>query len=282
MEKINIKQKRDIGDLIQDGFILLYSHARPLWYNVFLYIVPIFFLTGVLTGLWSYDLEQEMAKMSKELQINEMMEFFKNSREHLFNANYWGMVVATLISSSMLSATVYNFVHQYTENETVHTDELRSAGLQDSGWMIGFSVVSALMISAGLFLFLLPAIYILIWVCMLGIVGVVERGSLSESLNRCRQILAGNWLYTFFLLFVLWVIQFVLNILFGGIAHVLILPLKGVWGAKLFTIIDAMISSGISAIVSCYLLVMLALHYYSLIAKDDKPSVTSEDLGRKF
>lgn len=270
---MKIKQQRDIGDLINDSFLLLYKDARPLWYNVFLYVLPLFLLTGVLSGFWSYDLKQTWGKYGKDMQPAEVLLFFKDFQDNLFNLNYIGMVAATLISSSLLAAVVYNFVHQYAENETVDKDELRAAGLNDSGWMIGFSVMTSFMINLGLIFFLLPGLYVLIWVSLLGMVAVVERTTFNESLTRCREILANRWLETLLLLFLIWVIQMVLNILLGGIVRVLILPLQGIWGEKIFMVAETVLSTGVSAIVSCVQLVMLALYYYALVS----PKNSSEE-----
>jgi hypothetical protein len=282
MEKMKIKQQRDIGDLIQDAFILLYKDARPLWYNVFLYILPLFLLTGIISGFWSYELKMMMEKYGKDMQPDELVPFFNEFQDKLLNLNYLGMIVANMICSGVLTAVVYNFIHQYAENEEVHAEEVRSAGLSDSGWMIGFSLISAWMIGLGLMFFLIPGVYIALWVSLLGMVAVVERKTFGESLTRCREILTNHWLETLFLLFVCWIIQLVLNILLAGIARVLILPLQGIWGEKIFMVIETVLSSGVSAIVSCVQLVMLGLYYYSLTNKEREFDADLEGFGRKF
>lgn len=279
---MKIKQQRDIGDLIQDAFILLYKDARPLWYNVFLYILPLFLLTGIISGFWSYELKMMMEKYGKDMQPDELVPFFNEFQDKLLNLNYLGMIVANMICSGVLTAVVYNFIHQYAENEEVHAEEVRSAGLSDSGWMIGFSLISAWMIGLGLMFFLIPGVYIALWVSLLGMVAVVERKTFGESLTRCREILTNHWLETLFLLFVCWIIQLVLNILLAGIARVLILPLQGIWGEKIFMVIETVLSSGVSAIVSCVQLVMLGLYYYSLTNKEREFDADLEGFGRKF
>jgi hypothetical protein len=282
MEKMKIKQQRDIGDLIQDAFILLYKNARPLWYNVFLYILPLFLLTGVISGFWSYDLKMMMEKYGKDMQPDELVPFFNEFQDKLLNLNYLGMIVANMICSGLLAAVVYNFIHQYAENEEVHAEDVRSAGLSDSGWMIGFSLISSWMIGLGLMFFLIPGVYIALWVSVLGMVAVVERKTFGESLTRCREILTNHWLETLLLLFVCWIIQLVLNTLLAGIARVLILPLQGIWGAKIFLVMETVLSSGVSAIIGCVQLVMLGLYYYSLTNKERKFDADLEGFGRKF
>lgn len=270
MEKIKIKQQRDVGDLIKDAFILLYTEGRPLWHNVLLYILPLFLLTGIVAGFWLYDFSLEMAKLGKEATPDEMTAFFQNCQEKLINKNYFGMIVAMFISVSLLASTVYNFVFQYAENEQVNEAEVRAAGLKDSGWMIGFNVICAWVISLGLSFFFVPGVFLSIWASLLAIVAVVERKSFLESLGRCREVLAGNWLQTFFLLFVLGIIFLVLNILLTGIVRMFIFPLNGMLGTKNFAIVESILNMGIFAIIASYLYTMLIMHYYSLVSTEEK------------
>ncbi len=309
MEKIRLFKVRDIGDTMRDTFALLKEQAAPLWKNIFLVVLPAYLLIAVGLVVSMKDLlllAQELQGGGNPQDASGMLDSLKDM---VISPLFWGglsvVMVVSLLAQAFMNSLTFNFIDGYHKEDEMakNPDTLRNHSITDIGWYIGYSLMIGfafmgifmvplagalvlestaltLLVSIGLIVIvfaLLPTIILFFPVAFM------EKTGFSETWNRARFLVKGEWGSTIGLAIIVG--------LLGGIASSVIANILGLvgtmfgeFGKLLFTQIGQM---GMSALIGVASATCYSLHYGSLRAKKEGASdgflgeELIEEIGKK-
>lgn len=172
-------------------------------------------------------------------------------------------VVVSLAVQTLYQGMVVGLVKDVQDGrrESSVGDLMRSV-LPVLGPLIGASIVAALGIAGGLFLLVVPGLYLLtIWAVVAPVI-VVERRPVFDALGRSRQLVRGSGWPVFWTVVVAFLIVAVVSLVFVGIAVSLsdLVLLRIVFGA-----LASMVTAPIAALVASVL-------YFRLLGIADPPA----------
>jgi hypothetical protein len=123
-------------------------------------------------------------------------------------------------------------------------------------WSVaGASILAGIAITVGLFLLIVPGLWLItIWAVIIPVI-VIERSGALSSFGRSRQLVRGHGWHVFGTLVLLFIIQIAVDIVLG----LILLALPPVWRNSLSTVISGTLIAPFTALV-------VTLIYYRLVA----------------
>lgn len=267
-EKINFHETREFGDLINVTFQFIRQNFKPLGKALLFIAGPFVLLTGLFTST-------VLIKVFTKFHPGQITSFgsWLNSMAPFSMLNY----VFLFITNAVMAGVVYEFIVSYDKfgPEGFTFNDLLEDLKSDSLHILGIAFLSALIITAGVFLFLLPGIYLAIILSPVIIVSLYEQKGFFESFERCRRLLSGYWWFTFSYIIVLGVIQSVLAFLIGLPHSILtdIMVFNSASGSLSHSSQIILMATSILTAVTNFLytipMIGIAFHYFNLLERKE-------------
>ncbi|MCT4588540.1 MAG: hypothetical protein N4A71_11995 [Carboxylicivirga sp.] len=193
------------------------------------------------------------------------------------------IVFLAIILQIMVMAISYGYIKVYHEKGKGNFP-ISEVGRQIVGNffpIIGYTIVTSILIMAGLVLFILPGIYFSIILSLIFPIMFIEDKGLGRNFNRCFQVIKDNWWITFAILIVA-------SIIIGIVSSIISVPLQVYVQIKIPIIAQSgnweqlnipfiMISYILLIVLSTYLrsfvYVVTGLQYFSLSEKDGSTTI---------
>jgi MFS family permease len=166
--------------------------------------------------------------------------------------------IATWVISTIVTGTVVRFASDTIEKGHASLLESLRIALSSLASLLGASVASGILISLGVFLFVVPGIILAVMFSLVFPVIMVEQKWCFESLGRSKKLVSKRWGKTFVLLIMIGIILGVVS----GITSLFVTPL----GAA-----GAVVNSLILAFVEPISPIATTLLYYSMVARENPP-----------
>lgn len=161
------------------------------------------------------------------------------------------------------------------------------------GAIIGYSILSGIMISIGFMFLIFPGIYLMVPLSFILYVKIIENKDFSDTFSRCFQLVKNRWWSTFGILILAYIIVAIVNWLFsvpslivGGVQGYLIASgaQESLDGNSLAMILSTVFSGLGQYILQPVLFIIIGFQYYTLREQKDRSSlmdrissITSED-----
>ncbi|MEO0472355.1 MAG: hypothetical protein AAF206_22215 [Bacteroidota bacterium] len=242
MERIDLSQRRDFGDLFSTTFKYVIDNAGSLLKAVILYAGPIYLMQGILTSL-------AFGKMLKQLSSGAFTPSSVSDLQEMYldmfsNIPLWAipaMIITAVAGYLMLVGLVNNHLDLYARGEDhENMDLLRTEAVQ-SMWpnlalslimglmVLGAYLAVALLIGLGV---LVESVAISVIFGIIGFIGLIymivavypsfmvrehEQLGAIDSIRRSFQMIKGHWWQTFFLTILISILGGILSSIISGI-----------------------------------------------------------------
>lgn len=249
-EKVELHRVREFGDILNDTILFFKQNFVPL-VKAYLVICGFFIVASTAVEIVSKlrDLEYDEATIP-------------------FNTSYWLTLLFSVINSSVVMVTVYSYIALYREkNQEAPTVTEVWGYFRYFFFRIFFSnVVLDICIVLGVFMCIIPGIYLLPILALVIPIMIMENTSLSYAFTYSFKLIKGNWWFVlglFLLIGLMYVAAMVVVIL-----PVLIITGGAEWlsGMKLNSteIIASAIATNLARIFYIIPCITAALVYFSL------------------
>jgi hypothetical protein len=167
---------------------------------------------------------------------------------------FWLGFVVTLVAAFLLQATLVKAVQDVRDGRAdLSIGETAAAALPYIWPVAGASILAGIGIAIGLFLLIVPGLFLItIWAVIVPVI-VIERSGVLASFGRSRQLVRGRGWHVFGTLVLVYLIMLVVNIVLGLIFR----ALPHVLGSGLSAIISG-------TLISPFLALVVTLVYYRL------------------
>jgi len=280
-QEADFRQERDFGQKISAVFDFLRAHWRPLG-RVLLYLVlPAALVQNILsvlvqrqmTGAMQAALQNQGGDLGGVVQAQRMM--FSNV---MSSPVYWVNSVLGTAFFALLILSIYGYVlalarrrtpgPEVTVAEVWATVKREFIGTYFSVWGV------FLLIGAGMFVLLVPGIYLSVALSLFFIMKVAEGTGFFDTLGRCLRLTRGKWWSTFGLILVMILLLYVVLMGVGIAAALLSGGLKAIVTSSqepssLYPVVVASISSAMMLLLYPPLLLVLAFQYFNLVERKD-------------
>lgn len=204
---IEFKKQRELGDIITDTFKFLRQNFKPLFKAIFKITGPVFVILLFAIGYYSY------------LGMDILQNPFFGDNEDVDVEMYF--IALFILFSSLLAfyvllyGTVLNFIKSYIRNSgVVDNTEVFQGVKNDFGSMLAIMIVSGIITIFGLLLCVLPGIYVWVPLSLAPAMLVFARTSIADSISYAFSLIKDNWWSTFFTLFVLTLLVYLIGMIF--------------------------------------------------------------------
>ncbi|SOC81398.1 hypothetical protein SAMN06296241_2974 [Salinimicrobium sediminis] len=204
---IEFKKQRELGDIITDTFKFLRQNFKPLFKAIFKITGPVFVILLFAIGYYSY------------LGMDILQNPFFGDNEDIDVEMYF--IALFILFSSLLAfyvllyGTVLNYIKSYIRNSgMVDNTEVFQGVKNDFGSMLAIMIVSGIITIFGLLLCVLPGIYVWVPLSLAPAMLVFARTSIADSISYAFSLIKDNWWSTFFTLFVLTLLVYLIGMIF--------------------------------------------------------------------
>jgi hypothetical protein len=170
------------------------------------------------------------------------------------NVGYWLGFVVALVAAFLLQATLVKAVQDVRDGRAdLSLGETVSAALPYIWPVAGASILAGIGIAIGLFLLIVPGLFLItIWAVIVPVI-VIERSGVLASFGRSRELVRGHGWHVFGTLVLVYLIMLAVNIVLGVVFR----ALPHVLGSGLSAIISG-------TLISPFLALVVTLIYYRL------------------
>lgn len=276
-QKINLYEKRDLGDKINATFQFLRQNFVPLFKSLFYIAGPVILLASIVSGLY-------------QMTLLSTGEIYNPTGPDLdaFGALF-AQGGASLLFSLLMTAVVITVVYEYfvlymqADTLTFPTVSAVWEGTKRDFFKVLLStVVTGILVAIGFVFLIIPGVILLIALSLIFIVQIKERLSFGDAFSRCFSLTSGNYLSTLGLLLVVAILQTI-------IVLVLLTPIGLITGLGLFfsdsaeeiitrqsstfyqilAIVGQVFSNLVSQLLSAISVVAIAFQYANLVEKKE-------------
>ena len=216
--QIEFYKTRQFGEKLNMAFVFLRENARPYLKAQVLIAGPILLIANIIASKYSADL---IGFDPVNATANDILSIF----------NVFGVaLISTVVTGAIMPSVTYGYMRTYQANAPVDiTLNMVSKGVASKVFnVLGFNILTALIVGAGMLFFFFPAVYLLIVLSLGAAIIVFENSNPIDAISRSFSLIRGKWWSTFGLVVVMVIINYLISMLFG-------LPRAITFGIEAFT-----------------------------------------------
>jgi hypothetical protein len=204
---IELKKKRELGDILSDTFAFLRSQFKP-FFSTFLKIVGPYLLVMLISYGFYF------SSFSQLLNFNRIDSIDFDA----FNGVYFFLAIVVLVFSVLASyvlsqATTLFYMQSYAENNGVINFEEIKNNVYSKFWsFIGLGFLVGLSLIIGLMFCCVPGIFLYVPLSLSFAILVFKGKSVTDSFGYSFDLVKDHWWMTFATIFVLLIIVTVGNL----------------------------------------------------------------------
>lgn len=216
---IKFYEKRQFGEKINATFSFIRENAWP-------YIKAQLLISGIIllvTNIFVNQLSLDFASFMNPEEVT--VDFFIN-----FLNMYGLLFLSVLVTATLIPIVTYGYMRAYQfhpPHEITASIILKNIGTKVF-YLLLFNIIVAILVVLGMFLFIIPAIYLWVVLSLGTAVILFEDTNPLDAIGRSFKLIRGKWWSTFGLIVVTAIIGYIISIVFG-------LPRSLTFGLKAFT-----------------------------------------------
>ncbi|TBW28935.1 hypothetical protein [Gramella sp. KN1008] len=202
-EFIHFKKQHELGEILSLTFKFLRQNYKPAG-KIFLKIVgPVFILLIAALTFYSWSTLGNTLFSAKGF----------NGSGIIISAAL--MVLAYVLYITTMTGTIYHIIRSYIYNQgEIISSEVVNGMKSDFGKLLLLTIISWVLVFAGMLLFILPGIYLAVPISLASAVLVFRRESVMDSISDCFQLVKNNWWMTFATLLCIGLIVYLVALIF--------------------------------------------------------------------
>lgn len=197
---IELKKKRELGDILSDTFSFLRSQFKP-FFSTFLKIVGPYLLVMLISYGFYFSFFGELFTTGMYNKTMEGMNplFFGITALVLFCS-----VLATYVLSQ---ATTLYYIQSYADNNgSINFEEIRSNVYAKFWSFIGLGILVGLSVGVGILFCCIPGIFLYVPLSLSFAILVFSKRGATDAFGYSFELVKGYWWITFATIFVLGII----------------------------------------------------------------------------
>lgn len=199
---IQFKKQRELGDIINITFKFIRENYRELFQNIYQIVGPYFILMVAAVAYYTYTVSGSPLTAFADGAGSFIIAFFILS-------------AAVLLFYAALYGTILHFIKNYIENNGIVNYERVKAGVhKDFFNLVLLALISAILFIAGLMLFVIPGIYLLVPLALTGAILVFKNYSVTEAISYSFTLIKDHWWITFITLLAIWILVYIIGLVF--------------------------------------------------------------------
>ncbi|MFL1896726.1 hypothetical protein ACJRPK_13555 [Aquimarina sp. 2-A2] len=207
-KKINFRQKRELGDIINDTFSFLRNHAKAMLTVLAKTATIPFLLAVVATGYYTQ-------VSSKIFNPGGYSPYDIGDTGTIFIAMLF-LFITMILFYAVLFSTVLHYIKAYIRDENaIDVDEIKNQVSENFMKFLGLGILSSLMVGFGFMLCFLPGIYFYVPLSLVFAIMVFEGGSTTDVISKSFELIKGQWWVTFGTLLVVGVLVSLIGLIFS-------------------------------------------------------------------
>ena len=263
-ENIDFRQSRELGEIISVTLAFLLQNFKHLWTCIIYIAGPAI----LLTGLYSAFSQDEFREFQETMEFSALGHF------------YFITLFLTLITTTLLSATVYEYVALYVERgfDNFDLNDVWAGVRRNILKFFGASVVLGFVVFFGLMFCIVPGLYFAVIFSLTYMILVQEEMGVFEAMSRSKELVKGLWGFTAGVVIVLFLIQLVMGLLLTmpqAIVSAIANP-AGVDGEfvssemRMLEIVTTLVTTVAYYLLYALPLVGFAFHYHNLLERGEE------------
>ena len=202
-EFINFKQRRELGDILNDTFKFIRNEFKPLFAQIFktaglallvMVLAYVFYMRSATAAVdWRTDSDYAAVGMILSGFI---------------------MLIAAVAFYSLLYGTLLHYIKSYIKNDGKVIQEEVNQGIKRNFWsLIGLSILVGLMSGVGFVFCFFPGIYLATVLATTYAIHIFETRPVTDSISYSFDLIKGEWWITFATLLVMVIIYYIVIII---------------------------------------------------------------------
>jgi len=200
---IEFKKQRDLGDIINITFKFIRENYKPLLQLIYKIVGPFFILLILAVAYYTYSVAGNPIEAITTGGSN-------------FVVSLLLMGAAMLLFYAALYGTILHYIKNYVSNEgAVIEDDIKTGVQKDFFNLILLSIISAILIIAGMMLLILPGIYLMVPLALdLALYLSLRITALPKLFLTAFTLVKDHWWITFVTLLVIWILVYFIGLVF--------------------------------------------------------------------
>lgn len=198
---IELKKKRELGDILTDTFGFLRSQFKP-FFTTFLKIVgPYLLVMLIAMGFYfsSFSTIFDQAALGNAA--------FDNYNPIMLICIGFALLFSALASYVMAQATTLFYMKSYAENNgIINYEEIRTNVYQNFWSFIGLGILVGLSVGVGVIICCIPGIFLYVPLSISFAIMVFTKRGVTDSFGYSFDLVKDNWWMTFATIFVVTII----------------------------------------------------------------------------
>lgn len=199
---IRFKQQRELGDIVSATFDFIRKNYKPLARYIWNIVGPLFILLVIGLTYYSYSVPASFIEAVNFETGNFVIAFFI-------------LVACMILFYASLYATVYHYIKSYIKHKGEVVDQEILTGVKkDFGKLVLYFSIAGILLTAGLFFFVLPGIYLMVPLSLGAAILVFEKLSVTETISYCFTLIRDHWWMTFLTLVLVGLLVYIIGLIF--------------------------------------------------------------------
>lgn len=275
MTELKFAQRRDFSGVINAAFEFFKQEGLMFTKALFTYTgIPIIILIATIIHTVFQAINGHFAGLDQSPDISTVLALVIP----VIIIAFLGVVVQI-----MVMAISYGYIKVYHEKGkgNFSISEVGQMIVRKFFPIIGYTIVTSILIMAGFVMFILPGIYFAIILSLIFPIMFIEDNGLGRNFNRCFQVIKDNWWITF-------AIILVASIIAGIVSGIISVPLQiyiqfkipiiaqsGDWSQLNvpFVLISYVLLIVLSTYLRSFVYIVTGLQYFSLSKKDGSTTI---------
>lgn len=211
---IKFRKERDLGDIITDSFKFIRENYKSLFKVMTRVVGPVLLLFILSFTAYNFIVFQGSGGFlttEMERHIEELVSRFAVTT--LLGAVF--MIGISFLFYALFYASLNYSIESYIENNgKIVVEEVSEKVRNTWGHFFGLSLLGTLILVVGFIFFFIPGIYFSAPLAIVFSVMAFHKTGASQSISYSFKLVKGNWWMTFFTVFVILILYYVMSAIF--------------------------------------------------------------------
>ena len=206
-QPIEFRKQRELGELITDTFKFLRENFKPLLKVIFKVAGPVFLILLLAIAYFSY--------LGMDLFENPLLVDTAEVQVELYLISLFILLSSLIAFYVLLYGSVLHYIKSYIENAGVVNETEVYQGVKNNfGRLLGLVLLTGIITIIGLALCILPGIFVWVPLTIAPAVLIFRNNAVTNSISDSFNLVKDNWWVTFFSLFVITLLIYIIGMIF--------------------------------------------------------------------
>lgn len=270
---LNLFQQRDFGTKINATFQYITQNFKSLGLALLYIVGPLALVTGIASGVMQSNMLATIGSVTTQNDPSNPLAGLR-MLQNIFSPAYWVALFFGLLTALAVNLVTYAHMKLYAEKNGADStvSEVWAATQPLIGRGIIITVLGSIITVVGMFVFLIPGIYVAVVLSLALAVTTFEGTDFGQTWNRCFKLIRDKWWSTFGLLLVMSILSGILSLVFGipsGIVAFLVAGKMLPSVPTFWLVLTTIISSVGGTLLQALIYVAIAFQYTNLVERQE-------------